>query len=335
MVFAQPANLRLLFFVVLAAFLTVWAEQRKRIDVSRFGTPGLVQALSSSVSRTRRRWKAFLSFLALVSVILSLARPRWGTDIQMTARRGVQVIVALDVSASMLAEDVKPNRLTRAKLTVEELMQRLGGNEIGLVLFSGAAFVMVPLTADFNTARSFLSATGPQMISRPGTALEEALRVAIRGFREGIASHQVILLLTDGEGHEGNALDAADRAAEADIIINAIGFGSSVGEPIPMRDSSGNLLGYKKDTQGQTVLSRLDETTLRQIADTTGGLYYRASVGGEEIAAISEAVSALDTGELASQFETRGLERHQYFTGIALLALVAELFIGDRTGRKT
>ena len=333
MAFAQPTYLYLLILVPLNALLLLWAARRKRADVARLGTPALIAALSSGISTAARRWKTLLWFVALVLLIVAIARPRWGTQVQVTAQQGVQVMVALDVSSSMLAEDIKPNRLARAKLTVEELMDRLGGNEIGLVPFAGAAFVQFPLTGDFNTARSFLNAAGPQSISRPGTALEEALRVALDGFADEIASNRVILLLTDGEGHEGDPQAAAQAAAEAGVTIYAIGFGSPAGEPIPVRDESGALLGYKKDAQGDTVLSRLDETTLQQIVDATGGRYFRASAGGDEIGAISGAIAALDTGETESQFETHGVERFEWFAGLALLALTAEFLIGARIKR--
>jgi Ca-activated chloride channel family protein len=333
--FARPTYLYLLTLIPLAALLLTWAVRRKRADVARLGTPALIAILSASVSGKRRRRKTVLWFIAVTVLITALARPRWGTQVRVTAQRGVQVIIALDVSASMLAEDIKPDRLARAKLTVEELMDRLGGNELGLVLFSGAAFVQFPLTADFNTARSFLSASGPWTISRPGTTLEEAIHVALGGFPEGIASNRVILLLSDGEGHEGDPLSAAREAAEAGVTIYAIGFGSPEGEPIPIRDQSGALIGYKKDAQGETVLTRLDETTLGQIVNETHGLYARASASGDEIAAITDAIAALDTGELESQFETRGVERFEWFAALALVTLTAEFLIGERAKRET
>jgi Ca-activated chloride channel family protein len=328
--FAQPSFLYLLFLVPLAALFLAWADRRQRTVAARIGAPALIAVIGASVSRRRRRWKKALWFFAILALIVAVARPHWGTQVEMIAQRGVQVMVALDVSASMLAEDIKPNRLARAKLTIEELMDRLGGNELGLVPFAGAAFVQFPLTADFNTARSFLDAAGPWTISRPGTALEEALRVALSGFPAEIATNRVILLLTDGEGHEGDPLAAARAASDAGVTVYAIGFGSSEGEPIPVRDGSGTLLGYKTDGQGQTVLSRLDEATLKQITDETDGLFFRASAAGDEITAITDAIAALDTGELESQFETRGVERFQWFTAFTLLALATDFFIGDR-----
>jgi Ca-activated chloride channel family protein len=328
--FAKPNYLYLLGLVPLAALFLAWAVSRRRAILARLGAPSLVEALSANVSPRKRRWKTALWFVALVALVVALARPLWGTQVTVKVQEGVEVMVVLDVSNSMLAEDIKPNRLTRAKLTVEELMDRLGGNDVGLVIFSGAAFVQFPLTADFNTARLFLDGAGPGSISRPGTTLAEAIRVALAGFPEERATSRVILLLTDGEGHEGEPVAAAQDAAEQGVVIHAIGFGSPDGEPIPIRDSGGAVVGYKKDDQGEMVLSRLDEITLQRIAGEAGGLYFRASAGGEEIDGIVEAIAALETGEQEGQFEMQGVERFEWFVGAALLALTAETLISDR-----
>ncbi len=334
MEFSRPEFLYLLALVPLAVLLLVWTARRRRVDLARIGTPLQITTLSVSVSRTRRRWKTVLWFMALIVTILALARPRWGIQVHVAARRGVQVMAALDVSASMLAEDIKPNRLARAKLAIEELMDTLGGNEMGLVLFSGAAFVQFPLTAAYITAQSFLSAAGQGSISRPGTALEEAIRVALDGFPKEVATSRVILLLTDGEGHEGEVLAAARAAADANVTIHAIGFGSLKGEPIPVRDAHGALQGFRQDAQGETVLSRLDESTLQKITGLTGGLYFRASASDDEIPIIADAIAALGSGEGESQFETQSIERYAWFAVVALLALTAELMIGDRVKRE-
>ncbi len=328
--FAQRGYLYFLTLVPLAALFLAWAAWRRRSVVARLGNPFLIATLSASVSHRRRRWKTALWFVALMALIIALARPRWGTMVTVNVQEGVEVMVTLDVSESMLAEDIKPNRLMRAKLTVEELMDRLGGNEVGLVLFSGAAFVQFPLTADLHTARAFLDAAGPASISRPGTALEEAIRVALGGFPQERATSRVILLLTDGEGHEGSPPAVAEEAAQQNVVVHAIGFGSPQGEPIPIRDASGALVGYKRNTQGETVLSRLDEITLQQITGATGGLYFRATAGGEEIDAIVDAIAGLETGEQEGQFETQGVERFTWFVGLALLALTADTLLSDR-----
>ena len=331
--FTRPNAFYLSGLILVLVAVLAWDRSRRRAAVARFGTPSLVSLLSDSVSQRRRRQKLGLWFTALVVLVLALARPRWGSQVTVNVQEGVEVMVALDVSTSMLAEDIKPNRLTRAKLTIEELMDRLGGNDIGLVAFAGAAFVQFPLTADLNTARSFLDGAQPTSVSRSGTALGEAIRVSLSGFPQERATSRVILLLTDGEGHEDDPLAAARYAAEEGVVIHAIGFGSPTGEPIPLRDSSGAVSGYKKDAQGETVLSRLDEVTLQQVASETGGLYKRASAGGEEIDAIVGAIASLDTAEGEGQFEVRGVERYEWFAAAACLLLAGESLLGDRRRR--
>jgi Ca-activated chloride channel family protein len=329
MEFVKPDYLYLLGSVPIVIIFLVWTAAQRRTALMALGAPDLIAALSANVSQRKRRWKTVLWLLTLITLIVALARPRWGTQVTVKVQEGVEVMVALDVSSSMLAEDIKPNRLTRAKLTIEELMDRLGGHEIGLVIFSGAAFVQFPLTADFYTARSFLEAANPESISRPGTALEEAIRVAMDGFPEEHATSRVILLLTDGEGHEGDPLTVAQDAAQEDVMIHAIGFGSPRGEPIPIRNAQDEVTGYKKNEQGETVLSRLDEVTLQRIVNETGGHYFRASAGGAEIDAIVEAIGALQTGTQEGQFEMQGVERFMWFAGTALLALTVETLLTD------
>ena len=328
--FAQPAFLYCFIPLGLLGLLVWYLARRKDAALARIGTPNLIARLSASVNRAGRRWKTVLWFVALGFVVITLARPRWGSQVEYVERRGVEIMVALDISESMLAEDLKPNRLARAKLEISELMDRLEGNAIGLVLFSGAAFVQFPLTSDFATARMFLDSAQPGIISRPGTAIAEAIDIAVTGFDEERATQKVIILLTDGENHEGNYSAAAQQAADRGIIIYTIGFGSPDGEPIPKYDFEGNLLDYKRDRAGEVVLSRLDETALQQIALTTGGRYYRAVPDGREIGFLTDAISELQTSELESRFETRRVERFQWFLGLAILALILSELIPDR-----
>jgi Ca-activated chloride channel family protein len=268
--------------------------------------------------------------VALIFLIIALARPQWGSQVEYIERRGVEIMATLDISESMLAEDFKPNRLARAKLEISELMDNLEGNELGLVLFSGAAFVQFPLTSDFSTARTFLDAAHPELISRPGTAIAEAIRIAMTGFNEERATQKVILLLTDGENHEGDVLAAAQEAADQGVIIYTIGFGSPDGEPIPIYDQLGNLIEYKKDKQGETVLTHLDDVTLQQIAVMTGGRYFPALPDGREVGVLVDEIAELQTSELESRFETRGIERFQWFLLVAVIALVIIELIPDR-----
>lgn len=339
--FAEPIYLICFGPLLLLALLVVFLNKRKDAAIARLGAPQLIAKLSATVNWSGRRWQTILFFTALALVIIALARPRWGSRIEYIERQGVEIIVAMDVSQSMLAEDLKPNRLARAKLEISELMDRLEGNELGLVVFAGAAYVQFPLTSDFATARFFLESAHPGMISRPSTNLAEAMRVAMTAFNEERASQKVIIILTDGEVTEGdnesyeNALQAAEQAAEQGVLIYTIGFGSPEGEPIPQYDELGNLMGYKEDQQGNMVLTYLDEDILQQVALATNGQYFRATADGREVNFLVEAINRLETGELESRFETRGIERFQWFLGLAVVALIIAELIPDRVRLKS
>ncbi len=335
--FAEPTYLICFVPLLLLGLLLFFLSKHKQAAINRLGAPQLIARLSAAVNWPGRRWQTGLWFLALALVIVALARPRWGAQVEIVERQGVEIMVALDVSQSMLAEDIKPNRLARAKLEISELMDRLEGNELGLVVFAGAAYIQFPLTADFSTARFFLESAHPGMISRPSTNLADAMQMAMSGFNEERASQKVIILLTDGEANESTdeVSKMTQKAADEGIIIYTIGFGSPQGEPIPEYDDQGNLTGYKKDRQGETVLSRLDETTLQQIALTTNGRYFRAAADGREVGFLADAIGQLQTGELESRFETRGIERFQGFLGLAVVALIIIELIPDRLKQKS
>ncbi|MCB0210023.1 MAG: VWA domain-containing protein [Anaerolineae bacterium] len=333
-IFAEPVYLWCFVPLLLFGGLLYFLAKRSERSLARLGTPELIKKLSASVNWKGRRWQNRLWFIALIFLVLALARPRWGSQVEYVERRGVEIMVALDVSESMMAEDFKPNRLARAKLEISELMDRLDGNELGLVLFSGAAFVQFPLTSDFATARTFLESAYPGIISRPGTDIAEAIQVARNGFNEERATQKVIVMLTDGENHRTDVLGAAQEAADQGIIIFTVGFGSPDGEPIPQYDHLGNLIEYKKDSSGNTVLSHLDETTLQEIAAITSGAYFRAAADGREVGFLIDAINRLQTSELESRFETRGIERFQWFLGIAVMALIIYELIPDRVRPK-
>jgi Ca-activated chloride channel family protein len=333
MTFVHPVFLYGLLLLPLAGLFLWWARRRRERDLARLGNPVLVQRLSSTVNWRGRRWKDALWLLVLAALLVALARPQWGSVTEVVEQEGIEVMVVLDVSNSMLAQDVKPDRLSRAKMEISDLMERLGGDEIGLVLFSGASFVQFPLTSDYATARTFLDNARPQVISRPGTAIAEAIRTAMGGFDVNRSSQKAIVLITDGEDHEGDALASARTAAEQGIRIYTVGFGSPEGVPIPEYDERGEVAGYKVDQAGEVVLSRLDEATLRQIAEAGNGEYYRATASGSELEALAQELNTLQTAELASVVETRGIERFQFFLLIGLAALVAAELIPDRAVR--
>ena len=297
--------------------------------MARIGDPTLVDRLSAAVNYRTRRWRVVLWLVGVALVILAIARPQWGSDVEIVEQRGVQVMVALDVSRSMLAEDMKPTRLDRAKLEISDLMSRLNGDEIGIVLFSGASFIQFPLTFDYATARTYLQHANPNVITRQGTVIAEAIDTAMAGFSEQRATQKVIVIMTDGENHEGAPIEVARQAAEDGAIIYTVGFGSVQGEPIPEYDEQGSVTGFRKDTQGNVVLSQLDEATLQQIALAGGGRYFRASERGA-IAALVGEIESLQDESFQSEFSRTRIERFQIFLLGGVISLILAEMMTDR-----
>ncbi|MDA1348543.1 MAG: VWA domain-containing protein [Chloroflexi bacterium] len=328
--FAQPDILYGLALLPAMLLVVYWASRRRRSAIRSLGDPALIANLSLSVNWRGRRIRYILWFVALALALFGLARPQWGSEVQSVESRGSQIVVVLDVSTSMLAQDIKPDRLTRAKLEIADLLTRLTGDEVGLVLFSGAAFVQFPPTFDYSTARTFVDNAEPGVISRQGTALGEAIRTALTAFDDSRAGQKVILVMTDGESHEGDPLAAAKEAAEEGVIIYAMGFGSPDGEPIPVVNRRGDVVSYKQDRAGNIVRSKLDEKTLQRVAREAKGKYYRASTDGGAIEDLAHEIEGLEKASIENEFETVGIERFQPFLLAALLALVMAELIPDR-----
>lgn len=319
-----------LWVVPVGLLLIMVARRTRQRALARLGELGLMARLTGTVNVNGRLWHTRLWFTAITLSIFALARPQWGSEVREVEQEGVQLMVALDISPSMLAEDVRPNRLFLAKQAIAELMTHLGGDEVGLVLFSGASFIQFPLTSDYNTARSFLENANPNLISRAGTAIGEAINTAVRGFDSQRTSQKVMVILTDGENQNSDPLAAAQAAAEQGIIIYTIGFGSAEGQPVPNYNARGELIGYKTDAAGNIVLSQLDEAALQEIAAVGNGRYFRATSRGDEIIELANELDALQQAKLDTAFETRQIERYQYFLAVAILALIVAEFIPER-----
>jgi len=330
MQFGAPHSFWLLALVpVLIAFL-VWAFRVRRRALERFVSQPLVQRLTESVRPAARLWKAGLMILAVLLTVLALTQPRWGFEWHEVKRRGVDIFVLLDVSKSMLAEDVRPNRLAQAKYAVQDLLEKLRGDRIGLVAFAGTAFVQCPLTIDYEAFRLTLKDADPQIIPRGGTAIGAAIRTALKGFEAGEGRDRAIVLITDGEETEGDALAAADEAARAGVKIYAIGVGTAEGELIPVREE-GKPMDFLKDNEGRVVKSRLDEETLKQLALKTGGIYVRSAAGDFGIDAIyDKGIAQLQRKEYETRLQKRYFERFQWPLGLAFALLVVESFVTDR-----
>ena len=270
-----------------------------------------------------------LWFVGVALIVVALSRPQWGSDIEIVEQGGVQVMVALDISRSMLAQDLKPTRLDRAKLEISDLISRLEEDEVGIVLFSGASFIQFPLTSDHATARTYLNHASPNAITRQGTVIAEAIETAMVGFSTERDTQKIIVIMTDGENHEGDPVTAARQAAGQGAVIYTVGFGSPEGGVVPGYDERGNITGYRQDAQGQVILSRLDEVALQQIADSGGGRYFRAADSGA-MAGLAEEIDSFQDQSLQSEFNQRKVERFQLFLLAGALCLALAELTTDR-----
>lgn len=330
----RPGALWLLWLVPLVAVFLGWSLRRRRKRLEHFAGASLLPRLVPGLSRGRLLLRSFLVLLGLSCGILALAEPRWGFTWEEVERRGVDLVVALDVSDSMLVEDAGGgglSRLERARREIADLLDRLEGDRIGLVAFSGIAFVQCPLTLDYNAARLFLESMDTDLIPVKGTVLGEAVRTSLGAFRGASHPSRAILLITDGEDHSGRALEAAQLAQEQGVRIFAIGIGRDEGSPIPDPDG-----GFRRDETGEIVLSRLDEPTLQEMALATGGRYVRSVTGDVDLEQIySLGVKAtLEDQELGSRRRRHWHERFQWLLALALAALMLEPLIPERGRRR-
>jgi Ca-activated chloride channel family protein len=328
--FAAPFNFVILLAVLLLGLFAFWAVARKKKLLERFGDLPLVMKNAPYISFARQRTKAVLVLGALALLVLALARLQFGTHLEMLKREGIDMVVALDVSNSMLARDMQPNRLGKAKQEIRGIIQRLKGDRIGLVVFAGQAFVQCPLTLDYSAAVFLLDAVDVNSVSVQGTSLSTAVEIAAKAFDQREKQHKVLLLLTDGEDHEGGALEAAEAARKEGVKIYTVGIGNPAGEPIPILDRSGNQVGFKKDENGEVIVSKLDDVTLQKMSLATGGKYYHASAGELELDRIFEEISGMEKKELEGTLVTRYDDRYQWPLLLAIILLAAEFFMSER-----
>ena len=294
----------------------------------------LIEKLSLSYSPKKQRRKVDLMLLGVFFLLFSLARPQLGTKLTLMKREGVDIIIAMDVSLSMLAEDIKPNRLEKAKQEINGLISRMKGDRVGLVAFAGVPFVQCPLTLDYSAAKMFLDIIDVNLIPQPGTALGDAVRASIKAFNQKERKYKVLILLTDGEDHDSDPLGAAEEASKEGIRIYTIGIGSVQGEPIPIKDNRGQVTGFKKDKEGSVIVSRLDEVTLQKIALTTGGKYYHATSGEMELDKIYDEISKMEKKELEGKLLTQYEDRYQYFLLLSVVFLTIEFLLSERRSRR-
>ena len=325
---AQSEYLLLLLLIPLFFLGYWWYRKGQKARAARLGDPELVSRLMPDVSPAKGWLKVTFFSLAFFFFVLGLSRPQLGARLQEKETSGVEIMIALDVSNSMLAQDYSPNRLERAKLAISRLVDKLAGDRIGLVIFAGESFVQLPITTDYVSAKAFLGSIEPGSIPIQGTATADALMTAARSFSTQSEKSRAIILISDGEDHEGNVLETAESIAEEGIRIYCIGVGSLKGEPIPM---GGDML---RDKDGNIVVTRLDEKTLREIASAGNGEYVRAAAGEFGLNPIIDNIRSIDASKFKSVVFEDFDEQYMYFFGIGLLFFIMEMLVGSRRNRR-
>lgn len=327
--FANPEYLIALWLIpALIVLFILFNRNRKRL-VEKFAEKDIHRFIIQTHSGAKSKIKFTLILIVLSLLIIAFSNPQVGTKMQEVKQTGIDVFILLDVSRSMAAEDIKPNRLEKAKYQISNLIQKLRGDRIGLIVFSGDAYIQFPLTTDYSAANLFLSAVDFNSVPQPGTAIASAINLALQSF-DSAATDKAIILITDGEDHEGDIDAAVEEAKEKEIKVYTIGLGSPDGLPIPVYDNSGRQVGFKQDNNGQTVLTKLNESILKEIASNGNGKYYRGNNYEDYLDKIYNDLSSLEKAEFGVKKVTDYEDRFYYFLIPAIILLILELFISDK-----
>jgi Ca-activated chloride channel family protein len=318
-----------LLIVLVLAF--AWVSWWKRRSVRRLGDPAMVEKLFSGYSRRLFTIKFLLVFIAFFFGVIGLANLQKGSRLEKITRKGVDVIIALDVSKSMLATDAKPDRLTRAKQLVTKLMEKLDNDRVGLVVFAGNAYLQMPLTVDYSAARMYLNSITPDLIPRQGTEINEAIRISDEAFNKKERKHKALIIISDGEDHNEGAVAEAKKALENGVVINTVGIGSPTGAPLP--DPAAG--GMKKDKDGNTVISKLNEDALKSLASAGKGMYLHLMNNTDDVVeALATKIDSMEQKEFGENVFTDYNSYFQYFLGICLLLILLEFFVPEGTKKK-
>ncbi len=326
----------LIIFLLLIPFVVVFLRVRwkaRLAALNTFGNPVLVDKLITGIDRGRQIGKQVLIVVGILFLLLSLTRPQFGIRTRELHRTGQDIIIALDLSESMMAEDFQPNRLSKAKQEIKSFMRLLEGDRIGLVAFAGEAQVLCPLTLDYGAAALFLDEVDTKWLPSPGTNLSEAIDVAARCFVEQEQKYKNLILITDGEGHEGDPVAVAEKVAAQGVTIYSIGIGKPEGVPIPAVDADGRKV-YKRDNKGEVVTTKLDMDTLQKIAAKTGGRWHQATGGQLELTDIYDEIREQEDKDLESNVTTVYEDRFQIPLAIGLVLLMVEPCLSDRRKRR-
>jgi Ca-activated chloride channel family protein len=328
--FEDPQWLWALLLAPLVGGLLWGAARRRRAALAHFADPELARKLTASVNVVARRWKAVLRVGAVALLAIATARPQFGSRVETVRSVGQDIVVAVDLSQSMLAEDVVPNRLERARLAILRLMAGLDGDRIGLVAFAADAFIQSPLTIDYSAAGMFLGAMHPELMPVQGTDIGAALRTSMDALEEGAREARVLILVTDAEDHEATYGEELARLRELGVQLHVVVVGSSEGVPIPVFDERGVRTGFLRDDEGSVVTTRVGDETLATLARDAGATVVRAGPGGTEFDDFVDQVASGEGEEIDALEVTRFEEQYQIFLGLALLMLVTDLLLPDR-----
>lgn len=330
--FAHPEYLYALFVLPLLAalFWLVWWWGRRTLR--RYGRTDTLLSMVHGRSRVKYWLRAGVWLLAVAALIVAWANPRIGTKYEEVTRSGIDLIVALDVSNSMLAQDITPSRIVMAKRELTSLIGNLKGDRIGIIVFSGDAYTQLPLTSDYSAATMLTDVIDVGSAPKPGTAIGSAIALARESFKNDEGRYKAMVIITDGENHEDDPIAEAKESADAGVVIHTIGMGSPEGAPIPVM-RNGQVSGFKSDESGQTVLTRLDESALVQIASTTGGSFTRAANGRDNLAAVFDGIERMEKKEFGTRQFTDFEDRFQYLIALAIVLFIFELLISETRNR--
>lgn len=328
--FAEPEYLLLLLIIPFLMLIFVIYQIQKRRNIVKFGDPALLASLMPNVSKVRPTLKFILQIIAIILLVAVIARPQFGIKTEEVKRQGIEVMVALDISNSMLAEDVVPNRLGASKQILSKLIDEMTNDKVGLVVFAGDAFTQLPITADYISAKIFLNSIHPGLIARQGTAIGSAIDLAIKSFPQQSDASRAIILITDGENHEDNAIEAAKLARQKNIVVHVIGVGRPEGAPIPIPGT----MSFRKDKDDNVVVTKLNEAMAKSIAEAGEGVYVRADNTNTAIRTISRELGALAKTELSSTVFSSYNEQFQSFAILSLIILLMDFFLLDRVNKR-
>ena len=327
---AHPEYLFLLTIIPVLVIVFIYTGILKQRNIKKFGNPDLMAQLMPNVSFIRPQVKFYLQLLAIFMLIIVLAQPQFGTKIENIKRQGIEVMIALDVSNSMMAQDVQPSRLDNAKQVLTKLVDGMSNDKIGLVVFAGDAYTQLPITVDYVSAKMFLSSISPKLVPRQGTAIGSAIDLAIKSFGPKKQAGRAIIVITDGENHEDDAIGASKLAAENGIVVHVIGMGKPDGAPIPVPGT----MSFWKDKDGNVVVSKLNEQMCKDIAAAGKGVYVRANNSNSAFSVISKELDNLAKSDIKTSIFSDYNEQFQSFALLALFILILDFFIFDRQNKR-